>query len=320
MKNYAIYGDEDQEKLLALFAQEDEIQRLVDASNRRLMKDRFKDGKKRKAISDTTRNAVRPDELPDDIKEGKPEKKQNARREKKEKPKKEEKTFNGSAVRKIILIFILLVILLVVLAFRKDIAAGSRIVIDKISQLIAQRSNKDDTPQGGNNTPSGGDVTPQIPISEDSNGYMEPAADKTYTIKEILDVANDSNTALQNYYNTLVEIANESKKSSVAEKIARNKAMVENDMKALESYESAFAEYTSGTTYYNSLHTRFDHLVRLMDQITWVDETKIYPYINQAINEENQYIAQGKSDLINFLDVNDIPYTVNDSSVTYEVQ
>ena len=64
----------DDDKLQALFAEEDEIQRLVDISNRQIMKKRQKDVKK-KATLDTTKNAVKPREIPGDVEENKPTKK-----------------------------------------------------------------------------------------------------------------------------------------------------------------------------------------------------------------------------------------------------
>ena len=201
--------------------------------------------------------------------------------------------------------------------FKDEVVAGASKIYSFVSEKIAEVSGKISDNSSNNNNPNTSGNTQNNTVNVD--GYMSGAEDKAYTLKEVLDTANNANTALQNYYKTLVEIANESKTNSVAEKIAESASMVANDKSALQTYEKAFSAYPNGLTYYNSLITRFDHLENLIEQITWVSEDKIYPYINQAINEENNMIIQGKADLINFLQQNNVNYTVNENSVTYEL-
>lgn len=307
IKNHAIYGDDDQSKLSALFDQEDEIQRLVDSSNRQLMKERMKKYKNGQ-ITDTTKNAVKVKEPPEDIKEGKPEKKS---KPKKEAKPKEQKQLNNSGIKKVGIIFVIVVLLLLAFAFRKEVIALGKIGYENVSALISKYTNKE--------LPSGESNNTEVENIENAGdpGYLN--AEELGSIKEVLGAADNANTALRNYYNSLIDIASESKTTSVIDQISEKAVMIEKDMNTLESYEVAFSEYPNGASYYNSLKNRFDHLQKLVSTLTYVDETKIYSYINQSINEENEFIIQGKNELVNFLKSNNIQYTVNDTSVTYEL-
>lgn len=308
IKNHAIYGDDDQAKLSALFEQQEEIQRLVDCSNRQLMKERVKKYKNGK-ITDTTRNAVKVKEPPEDIKEGKPEKKS---KPKKESKPKEQKQLNKSGIKKVGIIFIIIIILLLAFVYRQEAITLVKVGYENVSSIVNKVLNKNNSDE---QNPVVESDEPNIDTGE--SGYLNP--EELDNIKEVLGAADNANSALRNYYNSLIEIASASKTTSVVDQITDKAAMIEKDVKALESYEVAFSEYENGASYYNSLKNRFDHLQKLVSTLTYIEETKIYSYINQAINEENEFIIQGKNELVNFLKSNNIQYTVNDTSVTYEL-
>lgn len=307
IKNHAVYGDDDQAKLQALFDQQDDIQRVVDASNRLLKKERLKNIKKKKQI-DTTANAVNVKEVPEDIKEGKPEKPKKEKKNKKEKKTSEPKQLNSSGIKKVGIIFILLILALLVFQFRTEVASIIKTGYSQALNLIGkgEKLSVDDNSDNENTL-----------IINENGGYLNE--EDLSTTKAVLAAANNANAALHNYYESLVEIASKSKTEDVVDEISKKASMIDQDMKVLTTYEADFSSFPNGGTYYQSLKNRFEHLQNLITNLTFVDQTKIYSYINQAINEENEYIIQGKNELVNFLKANNIQYTVNDSSVTYEI-
>lgn len=299
-KTHVIYGDEDQEYLFELFEKEDEIQRLVDSSNRQLMKQRFKEAKKKKAISDTTVNMVRPKETPEDVKEGEPDKKANKKEEKKENPKPK---INAKGVFKIFIVLLLLLGVFVIYRLKDKIIA----VLPELPEIKLPTIVKT------------GDNTDEV-IIDSNGGYLTPSTNNEYSIKDVLSVATDANVALRNYYDTIVRLASSNTADHLADVINANLTMINADVIKFESYEKAFAQYTGGTTYYKSIHSRFESVQHLLDEIRFVDANKIYEYINNAIDKENKKVIEDKANLINFLQLNNIPYTDNGDDVIFDVE
>lgn len=309
-KSHAIYGDEDQEYLFELFEEQDEIQRLVDASNRQLMKERFKKVKKKNTIGDTTVNMVKPRDIPEDVKEGKPDKKDKAKKEElaKEKKEKPKKKLNEKGITRLLLVFFLIILFLIGYQFKDEIkelfsSIDTKEIVNVFNSLTNKEKQKDDET-----------------IKIENNGYLGEAESKDYSIKEILDVAAEANEALRNYYDALVKIASENSKDKVASITSANIEMIDKDLQKFEGYEHAFNQYTGGTTYYSSLHNRFLSLNDLLSTLEFVESSKVYDYINSAIETENQKVIEDKANLINFLQLNNVPYTDNGNEVIFDVE
>lgn len=285
MKQHAIYGDDDLEKLSKLFDQEDEIQKLVEISNRQLMKERYKNISKKKKI-DTTVNAEKPKEIPQDITEGKPDtkKKKVEEKPKKEKKKKEKKETDPNAIRKVIIIILLIVVLGILFTFKNEIGSG-------INSLISSFKSR-----------------------ETSSENTEVATDST-NIADVILLGKTANETLRNDYNDLIEITETSKSEFIASKIAEYYDDVVAEREKFETYQTTFEQFANGTKYYNTLYNRFTTLENLLMNIQKVDSNDVYAYVNVAVDNENKNIDEDRNALISFLEANNIEYTEDGNDI-----
>lgn len=288
MRQHAIYGDEDQEKLAKIFAQEDDIQKLVDISNRQLMKERLKNITKKKKI-DTTVNSEKPKEIPQDIPEGEVEfKKVKVEKEPKKKKEKVKKESNPDAIKKLVIIVLLLVVIGVLFGFREEISNGITFVQEKISSTVSSAT--DETNVGSSSETSG-------------------------TIGDVINQGKNVNEILRTYYSNLINIAEMSKTEYVAGQISGNYDAVVKDRQDFESFKPIFEQYQGGNAYFETLNSRFTTLENLLLEIQSVDESQIYTRINEAVEQENINITNDRNALITFLEANNVEYTENGQDI-----
>ena len=294
MRNHAIYGDDDQERIEKIFEQKEEIQRLVDISNRQLMKERLKKGNKKKTI-DTTENIKKVKEVPQDLtttepkvekkSEEKIEEEKKAAKKKKEKKAKKEK--NTKLAKSLMLLFIALIIVGIVFSFRTEIYT-------KIKELIPT------------------DVS--SPIMESDNDDVEEK------LKTVLNTANTTNEQLRKHYKNLSDLVEMSETEVSSSMLAQIQKDIATDKTSLMTHSQEFASYAGGESYYNSLLSRFVNLENTVSQISTISNiTDTRNLVNQAISYENQLIEQDKTILITFLDQNDIAYIEKENSISFDI-
>lgn len=294
MRNHAIYGDDDQERIEKIFEQKEEIQRLVDISNRQLMKERLKKGNKKKTI-DTTENIKKVKEVPQDLtttepkvekkSEEKIEEEKKAAKKKKEKKAKKEK--NTKLAKSLMLLFIALIIAGIVFSFRTEIYT-------KIKELIPT------------------DVS--SPIMESDNDDVEEK------LKTVLNTANTTNEQLRKHYKNLSDLVEMSETEVSSSMLAQIQKDIATDKASLMTHSQEFASYAGGESYYNSLLSRFVNLENTVSQISTISNiTDTRNLVNQAISYENQLIEQDKTILITFLDQNDIAYIEKENSISFDI-
>lgn len=306
---YSIYGDDDQQRLDKIFADEEEIQRMVDIENKKTMKERSKRSA-RKEVLDSTVNSERPEPKIEDVPPAKPAVKRNEpdpeeikkklkenKKEEKEKKKKEKKS--NSFVIKLIV-----VLLIIALAVGTFVSLGGLELIktttENVTGFITTKINK---------------VEKQS--SSDAVGYIEAAEDKDYTLKELLTSASTASSALQSYYSRLQELAELSKNDDVHETATQLRNDIILDSNNFETYLPEFELYQGGVAYHSSIMKRFDNINELMSTLDYVENSKVYSYINNYVEKENNLIIASKNSLIDFLDLNGVPYTDKGNSVEF---
>lgn len=296
MKKYALYGDDDQQRLNEIWEKEEDIQKMVDLSNHKILQERQKQSKKNKPY-DTTVNSKRPEQV-NDVDPAKPAVKKERfvkeEEKKKEKKKKEktEKKKNKTAAVIIGLVIVAAIIGGVLWTFKPEVTA-----------LIDKYVNK-------------GEVT-EVVEKVEGEGYLTVAEDKDYTLKEVLQQSRISNDALQNYYTNLQDVVN-AKSEDMKTMVAEMQTEVKNDSKKFESYQKQFANYEGGLEYYNTIQNRFKNLDSILNYLNFAQGT-VVAYVNQQIDIENQYIEESIEALKNFLDLNGISYTETDNKIEYKV-
>lgn len=294
MRNHAIYGDDDQERIEKIFNQKDEIQRMVDISNRQLMKERLKNGSKKKTV-DTTINVKKVRETPQDLSQEEPriEKKTEAKIEeekkkiKKKKEKKEKKEKNTKLIKSLMILFIALILAALVFSFRNEIYT-------KVKELIPT------------------DVS--SPIMENNDDGVDAK------LKTVLTVANESNENLRSHYKTLSDIVETSDSEISQSMVKQLQEQVASDKEKLISHSQDFSSYAGGEAYYSSVLSRFINLENTINQITTISNiTDTRNLVNQAISYENSLIEQDKTILISFLEQNNVAYTQNENSISFDI-
>ena len=294
MRNHAIYGDDDQERIEKIFNQKDEIQRMVDVSNRQLMKERLKKGVKKKTI-DTTENVKKVKEPVPDLNSAEPripkKSEEKIEEEKKEKKKKKEKKIkkekNTKLAKSIMLMFIAFILIAVVFSFKNEIYT-------KIKSLIPT------------------DVS--NPIIEDTNDNLDEK------LKTVLNTANSTNEELRTHYKNLSDLIEVSENEISQTTVTQIQEEVTEDKEAFMLHSQDFASYAGGESYYNSILSRFVNLENTVNQITTISNvSNARNLVNQAISYENQLIEQDKAILINFLEQNDIAYIEKENSISFDI-
>ena len=300
MRTHALYGDDDQEKIEQIFNKKNEIQRMVDVSNRQLMKERLKNGTKKKSI-DTSSNAKKVKFAPqDDIVEKRVEDRFNEKRvekleqkdetkktEVKEKVKKEKKKRNNTKVAgNIIIIIILLVVGLVIFQFKDEIYTKIKSFIpDNVSSPI---------------------------ITEDS-GVEE-------RLRTALKASISANDSLKTEFKNLTDAVETTDTSVMTSSISSLQTSVSEAKETLKSHQQDFAAYEGGESYYNSIVDRFTNLENVLSQVsTSSDNAVIRELVNQAVSYENTLIETDKQLLIQFLKQNNIEYTENENGVSFDI-
>ena len=309
---YSIYGDDDQQRLDKIFAEEEEIQRMVDIENKKTMKERSKRSAK-KEVLDSTVNSERPEPKIEDIPPAKPAVKRNEpdpeeikkklkEKKKAEKKEKKQKKGNGFILKLIVvLIFIALVVgTFVSLGGMEIIQNTTNNLTEKVTGLISTKVNKvEETP------------------TNEAVGYINAAEDKDYTLKELLTSASVASSALQSYYGRLQELAELSKNNDVHDTASQLKNDIMLDSQNFETYLADFELYQGGVAYHQSIMKRFDNINELMSTLDYIENSKVYSYINNYVDKENQLIVTSKNSLIDFLDLNGVPYTDKGNSVEF---
>lgn len=291
MKNHAVYGDDDIIRLEKIFKEKEEIQQLVDASNRQLMKERLKTTSKKKSIDPTTNATVVKEAPPEvDAKQRIPKKpeeeiKKEEKQKKEKKIKKEKKKQGQHTAKKIAILFIALILLLVVLAFKNDIYQG-------IQGLIPN------------------DI--RNPIIENN--------DVETKLKNVLYSATNSNEQLKTHYKNLSDLVENSDTTISQSSLNALRDQVKTDKNTFMSHSAEFTSYSGGGDYYNSILSRFINLENSIDQIGTIDNIRdARNMASQAISYENQLIETDKEVLKNFLDKNGIAYTEKANSISFDI-
>lgn len=304
MNRHAVYGDDDQENLARIFSQEDEILKLVEASNRQTMKDRLKNVGKKKSV-DVTVNAIKPEEIPEDVKEGKIEKKKKkdsmidmtsfeTPKQKVKKPKKEKKPKEKANPKSLLYVFLILFLIIslgVLWAFKDEIS----VAVDNLKVSLNEAADA----YGSNNL--------------DNNSEINTGGEEG--LKTVVNASVEANTKLRTFYEELVSIANTTKDEYVIETLASKQNEVIQSRQSFEAYKSLFEQYQGGQTYYESTLTRYTNLETLLAKISTLDSSQIPSALNEGIDEENVIIAEQKASLKAFLDMNGLTYTETENSI-----
>lgn len=296
MKKYALYGDDDQQRLNEIWEKEEDIQKMVDLSNHKILQERQKQSKKNKPY-DTTVNSKKPEQV-NDVDPAKPAVKKERfvkEEEKKKEKKKKEKTEKkkNKALATIIGIVIIGAIIGGVLWTFKP----------EVMSLVDKYVNK-------------GTETSQIE-KVSGEGYLTTAEDREYELKELLQQSKLSNDALQNYYTNLQDVVN-AKSEDMKNMVNEMQTEVKKDAIKFQSYQKHFAKYEGGLEYYNTLQNRFNNLDNILNYLNYSQGT-VADYVNQQIDIENQYIEESVQALKTFLDLNGISYTETDDKIEYKV-
>lgn len=298
MKKYAIYGDDDQQRLNEIFEDEENIQYLVDQANKKTMNDRKKEASKKKVL-DTTINNEKPGEV-NDIEQGNPvDKKQPTKNKENKKENKKEK---DPKIKKKLVVIVVLLILIVI-----AISTVLTLFGDQTKELYNQTFNKNEVNQ-----------TEKIDITSNDNSNIDKSE---YNFSDIVRVSQEINSHLQEYYADIQSIIVESKKGSPETAIQTLKAKVEEDYTKFTTFEPYFSLYEGGSSFYKSLSERYDNIRGLIVSISTVsDNDMMYALIKNSIDVENQLIIKGKNELINFFEANNVEYKDKDTSVVFEVK
>lgn len=294
MKTHAIYGDDDIIRIEKIFKEKDNIQQMVDASNRQLMKERLKTTTKKKSI-DTTANATVVKETPPEI-DAKPRfpkkpeeeiKKEEIQKQVK-KEKKAKKKQNQNVAKKILTLIIVLILLAIVLAFKDDIYQGVKgFLPDNVAGTVS-------TDNGENKVDT--------------------------KLKNALYSATDSNEQLKKHYKNFSDLVNNSDTEISKSSLETLREEIKTDKETFMKHSSEFSSYSGGESYYNSILSRFINLENAIDQIGTIENVRDARNLaSQAITYENELVETDKEVLKNFLDKNGIAYTEKTESISFDI-
>lgn len=327
-KSNQIYGDNDQVKYDQLMAKEEEINKLVDIVTDKTLKKRATTFKKQKKVKDTSMNMGKRDKnkpLEDmdkevfdmsgngatdavQIAENTTQKKSKKKKEKEDKPKKK-----GG-----LKIFIWIIVILFVLSGGY---IGYRYL--ETNGYFNKNTNEPIVENVPPTTTEGSVETMEStyqPVSVEGK-LIKMDLTKEYTVEDTLNLANEFNNTLINYYNTFIEEAkNADYDVDIVAQAARNMIpMVQEDVIALSDYMNVFFNL-KGDYYINTAIRRYDNLNQMLsDLLGKADKYEVQETMNQFIQEENYLSGDSKNALIEFLSENGVQYEDSGEYITFDL-
>ncbi len=154
-------------------------------------------------------------------------------------------------------------------------------------------------------------------------GYLK-AIDKShvYTLSESLAFAKTVNDTTKDYLTYAVSVVSNyqsDQKIDIKEQLSVKKEMLGYDVETIKTYETMFDTYGGGD-YIRVAEERLSNVKEMYDAIVqdYATVNDLVVKTNEYISKENEKAEQAKTNLIAYLNTNNVTYHVDDSQISYD--
>lgn len=166
-------------------------------------------------------------------------------------------------------------------------------------------------------------ATADITEAVNKEGYLK-AIDKNhvYTLSESLAFAKTINDTTKDYLTYAVDTVSKYQKDqevNIKEQLSVKKEMLGYDVDTIKTYETMFDTYGGGD-YIRTAEERLQNVKEMYDAVIgdYATVNDLVVKTNEYISKENEKAEQARTNLITYLNTNNVTYHVDDSQISYD--